>query len=296
MPVINQSYGLVPSVYRSLSSLVSSFYHKMMSIVFQCLGQKDNHREHTLLSKFYWERASTIVAYSLYGDSLLSPSVNMERTKSLVRPNNLKKIDDCYKMAIEKNQFITTPDRSKYPKEKITKGICSGFSLKFISKYLQAIRDGQDPQTAIRALGEKYKEGGTERTAIVHGLETTITTSNELESIQIPANLFQIDLTKAYDCKFTSLENAEDNFATHLNNLEDGAYYVWEHHKNPRKSGHVIAYIKHQNSRFIFDPNLGVVQIPKNKDAEYLIKNLESISGNRIAFFKASLQSYTQTT
>ncbi len=291
MPVINQSYGLVPSFYRSLSSLGSSFYHKMMSIVFQCLGQKDSYREHTLLSKFYWERSSTIEAYSHYGNDLLSPAVNMERIKSLVRPNNLKKIDDCYKMAIEKNQFITTPDRSKFPKEKITKGICSGFSLKFISKYLQAIRNGQDPQTAIRTLGEKYKEGGTERTAIVHGLELTITTSNELALCQIPANLFRIDLTKAYDCIFTNLENVGENFATDLNNLDDGVYYVWEHHKNPKKSGHVIAYIKDRNGSFLFDPNLGTVQIPKNKDAEYLIKNLKSISGNRLTFFKASLQS-----
>jgi hypothetical protein len=288
MNVTNQNYGFFPSFYRSISSLGYSFCYKIVSIASRCCGQKNNQCKYALLSDFYFERASSFEAYFLFSQGLLFPIVNMERIKSLVQPINLKKIDNCFNEAVLKKSVFARLERSKYPQEKITTGICAAFALKFISKYLQAIQNGQDPQKTLRALGEKFKDGGSERTGIVHGVQSTISAFSELDCFQTLANLFQVKLSEVYCCKFTNLKNVEESFTTDLDKLENGVYYVAEgNSKNPGRPGHLIVYMKHQNNRFLFDPQLGTIQIPQNKDVEYLIKSLKYASGNQFTFFKA---------
>jgi hypothetical protein len=290
MEINTQYYGCFPSLYRSASSLAHCVIDKIKSVFYQCTGDKERCRANDLLSKFYFERASAFVAFFLFGQSLITPVVNMERLKSLTQPLNLNKIDTCYQNALAKKPTSVHLYREKFPSEKITKGICLAFALKFISKYLQALQSGQDPQTTVRTLGEKYKEGGTERTAIVHGLQFITGAYNKLDRAQTLANLFGIELSIAsLCCKFTSWNGAEKSLNPQLESLEDGAYFVNIDNKNPQRPGHLVAYLKDRNHHFLFDPQLGTVQIPQGKDASYLIKSLKYASGNQLTFYKAAL-------
>jgi hypothetical protein len=283
--------GFFDSLYRSTSSLIYSLCYKILSISHQCLGKKNEQRNSALLSDYYFERASAVEAYFLFGSDLLTPIVNMEKTNCLTRPLNHQKIEDCFRNASGRKPPSVTLDRSRFPQDKITDGICVAFVLKFISKYLQAIRNGQDIQNVIRTLGKKFEEGGSEGIAIVHGIQSTISAPSELEFYQTLASLYEVGLSgSSLSFKFTSWENAEGSLTPHLENLQDGIYFSSEINKDPKEQGHLIAYIKDQNNRFIFDPQLGTVQIPQNKDAEYLIKSLKYASGDQITFFKASLQ------
>jgi hypothetical protein len=280
--------GFFHSLCRSTSSLIYSLCYKILSIATQCLRKKNDQRNYALLSDYYFERASALEAYFLFGSNLLSPVVNMEKTSCLVRPLNHQKIEDCFRNAFARKPPSVTLDRSRFPQDKITDGICLAFVLKFISKYLQTIRNGQDIQNIIRTLGKKFEEGGSEGIAIVHGIQRTISAPSELEFYQTLASLYEVGLSRtSLSCKFTSWENAEGSLTPYLENLEDGIYFGWEINKDPNEQGHLVAYIKDQNNRFIFDPQLGTVQIPQNKDAEYLIKSLKYASGDQITFFKA---------
>ena len=286
-----QYYGFCSSLFRTASSLINSLYYKITSILYQCLAKADRQRECALLSDYYFDRASAVEAYFLFGNDLISPIVNFEKVGSLVRPLNLRKIDTCFNEAMTRKPAFVQLERSKFPKEKITHGICVAFALKFISKFLQAIQLNQDASTTIRLLAEKFKEGGSERTGIVHGIQSTIAVASELGFYQTLANLFRVELSRASLCmKFTGWDSAEEALTHQLNQLEDGVYFISEQNKNPGESGHAIAYIKLQSNHFLFDSQLGVVQIPNHKDAEYLIKSLKYASGDQLTLYKASLQ------
>jgi hypothetical protein len=289
MQISNQSYGVCASFYRLATSAVCFFFYKIASVVSGCIG-KNSSREYALLSNFYFERMAVGEAYLLFDDDLIAPVVNMERTKNLSQPLNLGKIDALFNSVMQKKPPSISFNRSEYPQEKITTGLCFSLALNFISKYLRAVRDGQDVRATVCTLAKKFKEGASERTGIIQGISLTACNGSQLDLFQAVANLYDVKLSNTPTCcEFTTWKNAQSFLSAQLDALEDGIYFVSQQHQNPSELWHCVTYLKHQNHRVLFDPQLGTIQCVQNKDAEYLLKSLKYANGNRLVFFNSTL-------
>lgn len=96
------------------------------------------------------------------------------------------------------------------------------------------------------------------------------------------ADHFELAVDNSDKKLFLLTNEAEIN--EHTNDLKDGAYIV--DMSSPSKDiGHVIAYIKYKNKRYLFDPNIGTVKIPENMDAQYLFYCLKNVDLTQLKFF-----------
>ncbi len=107
--------------------------------------------------------------------------------------------------------------------------------------------------------------------------------------------LYNLNEAKVGLSDFTFDENTSDTsnkIMKFADELSIGEYII---HMRPPKNdenilrrGHAIVYIKLENDRYLFDPNLGTVRIPKGKDAEYIKHCLDNVGIDTLYFSRCS--------
>ena len=161
--------------------------------------------------------------------------------------------------------------KSKLSLKKATRGICLSASLKFLKKYFERIKKEKDPQKVIASLSEKFKEGVSEKTALINQLQEAESFSSRVtkaEKIQATANLYRLNV-----------QSVKSHGRQNPRHLKDGGYIVAIVDDGP--IGHACAYIKHKKQHFLFDPDIATFALPKDLKKTPLCE-----SGEKAFFFK----------
>ncbi|MBI5345599.1 MAG: hypothetical protein HZB76_00415 [Chlamydiae bacterium] len=132
-------------------------------------------------------------------------------------------------------------------------GICFGMSVWFSYLYLNSYQLTQDPLKHIQVVAKQFENGAPRQAGLLQSLFCQLNLDNSLPTLLKLKNKKPICLDSIKSWKFY-------NF---LNKNQDGVYLlrilkIGDH-------GHAMCYIKQNDHKYIFDPNVGLVKIDDEK-------------------------------
>jgi hypothetical protein len=360
-----EEFGFLSSFIRYEIAICKGEFYRILKNAASFFDKTEYANEYRLKEKHYFKIAyATHKAYCLFGDNLLTPSVNRPREDILYKlwkestENSNDKINKL--LQDTKYELIDTNETLDYRnKEKNDfKGICFAQTLMFLKDTF-----GKNPSiNELKILSEKHMDGSNKKAVRINNIQNiknlenknvkplTLDVKNKLKSISIDLNLFNKE--HVFDSEKLPLEDRElkieedkgranvfnqsmiddlmkkiqnipwlnmdvdincscvlellglkttknnKNFNTnnlnaiqdHLVQLPIGRYLLETSATNNGTEldleavGHAIAYIKLEEGAFLRDPNLGLVKIPKGKDAEYIKICLDHIKHDTVFF------------
>lgn len=257
-----QSRSFLSSLAISTINLSKTAFYSL-GFAFSAAIKSPNKQRFKLLIYYHLSKSGAIASWHLFGKHLISPSINIEKKETLVKPIQQEKFDKFF------HKIKPVYKKNKPKGKKRTTGVCLGASLNFLKNYLRAKQADSNAAEAFTLAAYKHSNGISEKTCIKHGLQSHTFRENL-------AGLFQLKFIRG-----ELIENAEE-ITKKIDRLPYAAYEV-SLASNKKSVGHSIVFIKEKDHFFIYDPNFGSAIYPAG-EKKILHKLMKLYKFNQIRF------------